>query len=286
MLDSLERRGVAEGGWRVRAHPLVRRFRRDLFEYQTLLIDREGRMLGNDQVRRAGSCERERALLDYLWIPLPSQVRGRDDHFFCPHEQVHRPTYAQDRLAGDGPVGYTSQPVHLKCTEHGDGNVAAPDHGERLGAREVGSADVLRNWQLPGVDQLRVNLLRLRGGSGTDHTVLRMQEDLDAVGHVIGYERRKADAEVDHVPRLQVPRHPAGDVVGDCAQVYPPPAWSRNGFSSIPSLTSAFTRQSTYGCGVTTCSGSRVPASTISSASATTMCAAVAISGLKLRAVL
>jgi hypothetical protein len=91
-------------------------------------------MLGNDQVRRAGACERERALLDYLWIPLPSQVRGRDDHFFCPHEQVHRPTYAQDRLAGDGPVGYTSQPVHLKCTEHGDGNVAAPDHGERLGA--------------------------------------------------------------------------------------------------------------------------------------------------------
>jgi hypothetical protein len=91
-------------------------------------------MLGNDQVRRAGACERERALLDYLWIPLPGQVRGRHDHCFCPHEQVHRPTYAQDRLAGDGPVGYTSQPVHLKRTEHGDGNVAAPDHGERLGA--------------------------------------------------------------------------------------------------------------------------------------------------------
>jgi hypothetical protein len=29
-----------------------------------------------------------------------------------------------------------------------------------------------------------------------------MQEDFDAVGHVIGYECRKADAEVDHVPRL------------------------------------------------------------------------------------
>src|SRR5215216_3032375 len=286
MLDSLERRGVAEGGWRVRAHPIESRVRRDLLEYQTLLIDREGRVLGDDQVRRTGACEWERALLDYLRIPFLCEVSGRDDHCLRPHKQVHRPAYAQDRLTGDGPVGYASQPVHLKHAEHDDGDVAAPDHGERLGAREVGGADVLRNWELPGVDQLWVDLLGLRGGSGTDHTVLRMQEDLDAVGHVIGYERRKADAEVDHVPRLQVPRHPAGDVVGDCAQVYPPPAWSRNGFSSIPSLTSAFTRQSTYGCGVTTCSGSRVPASTISSASATTMCAAVAISGLKLRAVL
>src|ERR671911_2015601 len=216
--------------------------RRHLLQYETLLIDGEGRVLGDDQVRRAGAGERERALLDDLWLTLLGQVGARDDYGLRPYEQVHRPSYAQDRLTGDGPVGYTSQPVHLKHAEHDDGDVAAPDHGERLGAREVGGADVLRDRQLPGVDQLRINLLGLRGGSGTDHTVLCMQEDFDTFGHVIGYECRKADAEVDHVPRLQVPGHPAGDIVGDCAQVYPPPAWSSNGFSSIPSLTSALTK--------------------------------------------
>src|SRR5215216_2481834 len=260
--------------------------RRDLLQHQTLLIDREGRVLGDDQIRRAGAGERERALLDDLWIPLPGQVGGRHDYGLRPYEQVHRPAYPQDRLAGDGPVGYASQPVHLKHAEHGDGDVSAPDHGERLGTREVGGADVLRDWQLPGVNQLQVHLLGLRSGAGTDHAVLSMQEYLDAFGHVIGHERREADAEVDHIPRLQVLSHAAGDVVRDCAQVYPPPAWSSNGPSSIPSLTSALTRSSTYGWGVTTCSGSKVPASTILSASAMTTSAAVAMSGLKFRAVL
>src|SRR5215204_1408665 len=155
-----------------------------LLQYETLLIDGEGRVLGDDQIRRAGSCERERALLDYLWILLPGQVRGRDDHCFCPHEQVHRPAYAQDRLAGDGPVGYTSQPVHLKRAEHGDGDVAAPDHGERLGTREVGSADVLRNRQLPGVDQLRVNLLVFQDAATTDIYTLPIHDALPFRVHV------------------------------------------------------------------------------------------------------
>src|SRR5215212_693355 len=176
--------------------------RRDLFQYDTLLIDGEGGVLGDDQVRRAGSGERKRALLDDLRLALLCQVGGRDDDGLRPHEQVHRPTYTQDRLAGDGPVGYVSQPVHLKYAEHGDGDVATPYHGERLGAREVGGADVLRDRQLPGVDQFRVHLLGLRGGAGADHAVLRMQEDLDAFGHVIGNERRQSDAEVDHVSRL------------------------------------------------------------------------------------
>src|SRR5215203_6658167 len=216
--------------------------RRDLLQYETLLIDGEGRVLGDDQVRRAGTGERERALLDDLWLTLLGQVGSRDDYGLRPYEQVHRPAYAQDRLAGDGPVGYASQPVHLKHAEHSDGDVAAPNHGERFGAREVGGADVLRDRQLPGVDQFRVHPLGLRGGSGTDHAVLRMQEDLDAFGHVIGHERREADAEVDHVPRLKVLSDPTGDVVRDCAQGYTPPAWSSNGLSPIPSLTSAFTR--------------------------------------------
>src|SRR5215212_4116918 len=216
--------------------------RRDFLQYETLFIDGEGRVLGDDQVYRASAGERERALLDDLWLTLLGQVGGRDDYGLRPYEQIHRPAYAQDRLAGDGPVCYASQSVNLKHTEHGDGDVAAPDHGERLGAREVGGAYVLRNRQLAGVDQFRVHPLGLRGGSGTDHAVLRMQEDLDAFGHVIGHERREADAEVDHIPRLQVLGHAAGDVVRDCAQGYTPPAWSSNGLSPIPSLTSALTR--------------------------------------------
>src|SRR5918994_5518696 len=218
--------------------------RRHLLQYETLLIDGEGRVLGDDQVRRAGAGERERALLDDLWLTLLGQVGARDDYGLRPYEQVHRPAYAQDRLARDGPVGYAPQPVHLKHAEHCDGDVAAPDHGERLGAREVGGSDVLRDRQLPGVDQFWIHLLGLRGRAGADHAVLRMQEDLDAFGHVIGHERREADAEVDHVARLQVLSYPPGDVVHDCAgaQVYPPPAWSRSGSASIPSLTSARTR--------------------------------------------
>src|SRR5215208_7726396 len=54
MLDGLECRGVTEVDRRVRAHPLQCRLRRDLLQYETLLIDREGRLLGDDQVRRAG----------------------------------------------------------------------------------------------------------------------------------------------------------------------------------------------------------------------------------------
>src|SRR5919202_5924725 len=101
--------------------------RRDLFQYETLLIDGEGGVLGDDQVRRAGSGERKRALLDDLWLSLLGQVGGRDDDGLRPHEQIHRPTYAQNRLARDSPVGYASYSVHLKHPEHGDRDMAAPD---------------------------------------------------------------------------------------------------------------------------------------------------------------
>ena len=38
-----------------------------------------------------------------------------------------------------------------------------------------------------------------RVGADTEDAVLRLQDDLDVVGHVVGHEGRQADAEVDVV---------------------------------------------------------------------------------------
>src|SRR5262249_22470641 len=99
--------------------------------------------------------------------------------------------------------------------------------------------------------------------------VLGVQEDVRARPEKRGDQVRDPDAEVDHLSGSELCRRTGGNhhlgVIGHGAPL---------------------TRWSTYRCGVTIDSGSRPPAATISPASAIVSVAAVAISGLKLRAVL
>src|SRR5690606_40564954 len=91
-----------------------------------------------------------------------------------------------------------------------------------------------------------------------------------------------ADPEIDHVAVLQFEGGPPGNNFQRLRSAHAWLASLGTGVDAWPGSTMA----STYRWGVTMASGSNIPTGTISSTSATTQRAAVAMRGLKLRAVL
>ena len=89
--------------------------------------------------------------------------------------------------------------ARLHRAENGHVTVSAANHGERLVRREEGGARQRRDRLLTGVDEVGVELSARGEGANSQHPVLRLQLDVDAVGHVVRDERRKADAQVDVV---------------------------------------------------------------------------------------
>ena len=93
-------------------------------------------------------------------------------------DQVHRAAHALDHLAGDHPVGEVAVRGHLHRAQDRAVDVAAADHRERLGRREVGAARQLGDRLLAGVDQVGILLALVRERADAEHAVLRLQHDV------------------------------------------------------------------------------------------------------------
>ena len=104
--------------------------------------------------------------------------------------------------------------------------------------------------------------------ASADQSVLGLEEDLHAGGDIVRDQGRDPDAEVDQHPGAELLRYA-----------------SRDDFLCVHGLHPLVTRKSTNGAGVTTWSGEIRPVGTILSAVTMVVLPAIAMMGLKLRAV-
>src|SRR5581483_9560252 len=156
--------------------------------------------------------------------------------------------------------------------EHGDVEMAAAHHRERIGVMEVGAAGEQRHRLLARVDHVPVLGALRGGGSHAEDAVLAVEDDLAVLRQVIRDQRRHADAEV-HVGALgDVARdalrhllagelrvaHRAVPVMREIPRVTPPATRSPTG------VLGTCTRRVTKIPGVTIVSGSSAPSSTSS----------------------
>src|SRR5216683_1448005 len=186
----------------------------------------------------------------------------------------------------------------------------AAHHGEGIGRGEIARRRQFAHGLLAGVDEVGVFLALIRERPHAEHAVLALQLHVDAVGDVVRHQGRNADTEIDVIAVLQLlrgarrhlfagPGHGAlllsyrlyfaRDLVGKPVPTFPDHALGRGRvlrnsmrFLPVPTSTMRWTKMP----GVWMWSGSSSPAGTSCSTSATVTFAAVAIIGLKLRAVL
>src|SRR5258708_2378531 len=172
--------------------------------------------------------------------------------------------------------------------------MAAAHHAEGFGRREIAGRRQFAHRLLAGVDEVGVFLALVGKRSHAEHAVLALKINVDAVGDIVRHQRRDTDAEIDVIAVAQLlggarrhlfagPGHQtstpvaAGALAGRGRVL-------RNSMRLLPEPTSIM--RLTKMPGVWIWSGSISPAGTRCSTSATVIFAAVAIIGLKLRAVL
>src|ERR1700742_828296 len=172
--------------------------------------------------------------------------------------------------------------------------MAAAYHAEGIGRREIAGRRQLTHRLLARVDKVGVFLALIGKRSHAEHAVLALQRHVDAVGNVVGNQRRDADAEIDVKAVAQFlggagghlfagPGHQTSLPVAAAAAPVGRGRVLRNSirFLAVPTSTMRLTKMP----GVWMWSGLSSPAGTRCSTSATVIFAAVAIIGLKLRAV-
>ena len=171
--------------------------------------DVDDRQLGDDHVDDLEAGEGQRALLQDLVAAVLRRVLHRDDDPFRAGHQVHRAAHPLHHLAGDHPVRQVALLVHLERAEHGQVDVPASHHRERVGAAEIGAAGRLGDRLLAGVDEIRIDLVLGRKRTDAEQAVLRMQRDVHAGRDAVRHQRRHADPEVHVVAVAQL----AGDTL-------------------------------------------------------------------------
>src|ERR1700709_1403665 len=211
-------------------------------------------------------------------------------------DEIHRAAHALDHLAGDHPVGEVAVLRHLHRAQYRQVDMAAAHHAEGVGAGEIAGGRQFAHRLLAGVDQVGVFLALERKRPHAEHAVLALQDDVHAVGNIVRHQRRNPDAEVDVIAVAQFLGRARGHLIaGPGHQTSTPVAAGaaalsgrgrvlRNSIRLLPVPTS--TMRLTKMPAVWMWSGSISPAGTRCSTSATVNFAAVAIIGLKLRAVL
>ncbi|MNV91335.1 hypothetical protein D3C71_1858210 [compost metagenome] len=90
--------------------------------------------------------------------------------------------------------------------------MAAADHGEAVGAAEIGALGDLGDRLLAGVDQVGVFLALIGEGAHAQHAVFRLQGHDHALGDVVGHQGRNADAQVHIEAVLQLFRGALGQL--------------------------------------------------------------------------
>src|ERR1700690_2322819 len=147
--------------------------------------------------------------------------------------------------------------------------MSTTDNDERIRVVHVDTADHQCRKPAPRIDQIPVLLAGLGFRTQSEHSVFAVDDHFPSCGNVARYQRRNADAEVDITSVRQVLRSPPGHLLArERTHVAPPGTKTRS--TKMP--------------GVTTASGSSAPSSTNCVTSATVSSAAIANTGLKLRA--
>src|SRR5947199_6859144 len=174
--------------------------------------------------------------------------------------------------------------------------MAAAHHAEGIGRGEIAGGRQFAHRLLAGIDQVGIFLALVRERAHAKHAVLALQHDVHSVRNVVRDQRRNADAEIDVIAVAQFLCRARGHLIaGPGHQTSTPVAAGaaalsgrgrvlRNSMRLLAAPTS--TMRLTKMPGVWMWSGSIWPAGTRCSTSATVTLAAVAIIGLKLRAVL
>jgi hypothetical protein len=230
--------------------------------------------------------------------------------------------YRSEKTHGDHPVGQVAQLGHFHGAQHGQINMAAEnltqskwpghrrdldlpsDHRKAVVASEIRRPRNHRHSFFPGVDEVRIYILRGGEGPEPQNAILGLEEDLHVVGNVIGGEHRHPDSQIrcnlfctettpecpQHLPYipslnskaallmiLSLTNAPALFFAGSLS----PSSLLTQTLSILFSYFSPFTTLSTKIPGKCTSSGLISPTFTISSTSAIVTFAALAIAGLK-----
>ena len=127
---------------------------------------------------------------------------GHDDVLGARH-QVHGAAHALDQLARDHPRGDIALHVYLERTQHGQVDMAATNHGERLRRVEDRGTPADGDGLLAGVDHVGVE--GAFGGelAHAEQAVFRLQHHIHVSGYIVGHQGRNADTQVDVVAVLQ-----------------------------------------------------------------------------------
>ena len=101
----------------------------------------------------------------------------------------------------------------------------AADHPEGLRGIEERTSRQLRNRLLAGIDQIGVFLALIRKGAKTQHAVFALQLHIEASGHVIGDQRRDANAKVHIEAIFQFARRTSGHFIAVPGHGFSPYPW-------------------------------------------------------------
>ncbi len=228
----------------------------------------EYRIFGDDGVHAARRGQRQAAARKNFWRAiLGSVARGNDD---APGllRQLHSPANSRRPLSRNDPVGEISLGIDLQRAEHGAVEASAAHDAKRHAGIKAGRAAEQGDRLPGGIGERRIFLAFGRGLSHAQVPALLMNDASRTVGKKVGNKQRNTDAKVDHASISDLRRRPAGNTRGD----------------RVGGFHLAGTTASTNTPGVTIWSGGIVEVGTISSNSATTRSAAMAIKGLKFRA--
>ena len=126
-------------------------------------------------------------------------------------DEVHRAAHALEHFAGDGPVGESSLFIDLQRPENGEIDVTSADHGERTSRGKIRRTGKFGDGFLPGVDEVGIDFGFERIGADAEHAVFGLENNVHALGDVIGYERGHANAEIYVVAVAKFEGDAAGD---------------------------------------------------------------------------
>ena len=118
--------------------------------------------------------------------------------------QVHGAAHPLDHFSGDHPRGDIPCDVDLKGAKNRKIDVAAADHGERLGRIEDRRPGLRGDGLFAGVDHVGVESLLIGKLAHPQQAVLRLEHHFNAGGNVVGHQRRDTDPEVDVVAVAQL----------------------------------------------------------------------------------
>src|SRR5579883_1513625 len=241
-------------------------------DHHTFLGDVEHGEIRIDALDAAGGGQRIAAALADARAAILGRMLDEDAHLPRSRREIHRATdtWREARILGR-PVREIARLGDLERAEQRQIEMTAADHQEGIVVMKEHAAGHEGGQALAGIDEILVLLTRLGRGSHAEDAVLAVEHDLAVPRNEIRDHRRQADPEIDV------------SAVGDVLRGTPCHLAAGQGLHR-GLLSHTTTMRSTKMPGVCTHSGSSTPSSTISRTCTMVRSAAIAITGLKLRA--